>query len=187
MNGFRLILFSAVLTLCKTISPVFSQITAPRAWAEWEETDGIIIHQPNFYLQQDPSPVELMIAEEWDSLYLDLIRGLFAEGVKIYYILDTNDRPEYHSGILDTMNLKYGIDIQHPDFHIVIGCKANYSDLTKWTRDHGPMNVYKNRADSLYFYLFKDDVYSVIIPRQDNVTGIYYYITAESNSGKTGR
>lgn len=64
MNGFRLILFSAVLTLCKTISPVFSQITAPRAWAEWEETDGIIIHQPNFYLQQDPSPVELMIAEE---------------------------------------------------------------------------------------------------------------------------
>jgi len=134
-----------------------AQITNPRPWAEWEETDGIIIHQPNFYLQENPSPVEWLIAEEWDSLYVDLVRGLIEEGVDIYYIIDTNDRPEYHSGILDTMNVKYGIDINDPGFHVVIGCKANYSSLTKWTRDHGPMNVYKNGVDTLYFYLFRDD------------------------------
>lgn len=136
---------------------VSGQITNPRAWAEWEETDGIIIHQPNYYLEEDPAPIDIQIAEEWDSLYVDLIKGLFEEGVNIYYILDTNDRPEYHSGILDTIHLKYGINIQNPKFHIVYGCKENYNRLTKWTRDHGPMNVYKNQIDSLYFYLFKDD------------------------------
>lgn len=142
---------------CFWFHGIYSQMTHPRAWAEWEETDGVIIHQPNFYLQEQPTPVELLIAEEWDSLYVDLIRGLFDEGVKIYYILDTNDRPEYHSDIIDTMYLKYDIDIHHPGFHTVIGCKDNYTKLTKWTRDHGPMNVFKNETDSLYFYLFSDD------------------------------
>lgn len=136
---------------------VYGQISNPRAWAEWEETNGIIIHQPNFYVEENPTPIDIQIAEEWDSLYVDLIRGFFEEGVNIYYILDTNDRPEYHSGIIDTIHLKYGIDINHPKFHIVYGCKANYNRLTKWTRDHGPMNVYKNQVDTLYFYLFNDD------------------------------
>ena len=157
MNPFKLLSLLAFLILFFIPHFCNSQITNPRAWAEWEETDGIIIHQPNFYLQENPTPVELQIAEEWDSLYAGLIRGLNEEGVNIYYIIDTNDRPEYHSGILDTMHLKYGIDINHPDFHVVIGCKEDYSALTKWTRDHGPMNVYKNQADSLFFYLFRDD------------------------------
>ena len=153
----RLLFMAVCFTSFSLIETSHSQVTNPRPWAEWEETDGIIIHQPNFYPDQKPSPLELLIAEEWDSLYLDLIRGLLEEGVNIYYILDTNDRPEYHSGILDTMHLKYGINIHNPDFHIVIGCKEDYSALTKWTRDHGPMNVYKNVADSLYFFLFRDD------------------------------
>jgi hypothetical protein len=147
----------AILFLSFNASFCFSQVNVPRAWAEWEETDGIIIHQPNFYLQENPTPVEWLVAEEWDSLYVDLIRGLKEEGVNTYYILDTNDRPEYHSGILDTMHLKYDIDINDLLFHVVIGCKENYSDLTKWTRDHGPMNVYLIGADSLHFFLFRDD------------------------------
>lgn len=146
-----------LLILLMPLTGLYCQMTNPRAWAEWEVTDGVVIHQPNFYLKEEPSPVELLIAEEWDSLYVDLIRGLFEEGVKIYYILDTNNRPEYHSGIIDTMNLKYGIDIHHPDFHTVIGCKDQFARLTKWTRDHGPMNVFKNQTDSLYFFLFSDD------------------------------
>jgi hypothetical protein len=116
MKNFRILPRLIVLSFLFNATLCFSQVNAPRAWAEWEGTDGIIIHQPNFYLQENPSPVELLIAEEWDSLYVDLIRGLKDEGVKIYYILDTNDRPEYHSGILDTMHLKYGIDINDPDF-----------------------------------------------------------------------
>lgn len=151
-------LFYLIITIL--IWPFFNesngQITNPRPWAEWEETDGVIVHQPNFYIE-NPSPIDLQIAEEWDRLYVDLIEGLVQEGVNIYYILDTNNRPEYHSGILDTMQLKYGIDIHDPKFHVVIGCRANYNRLTKWTRDHGPMNVYKNKVDSLYLYLFKDD------------------------------
>ena len=63
------------------ISALISQITNPRPWAEWEETDGVIIHQPNFYLEDNPSPIDLQIAEEWDSLYIDLIKGLFEEGI----------------------------------------------------------------------------------------------------------
>lgn len=153
-----IILPVGVLFILFFIAPFcYSQITDPRAWAEWEETDGIIIHQPNFYPEQNPSPVELLVAEEWDSLYAGLIRGLFEEGVKIYYIIDTNDRPEYHSAILDTMQARHGINISHPDFHVVIGCKEDYSHLDKWTRDHGPMNIYKDGTDSLYFYLFNDD------------------------------
>lgn len=155
---YRDILF--YLIIATHLWPLFNesngQITNPRPWAEWEETDGVIVHQPNFYIE-NPAPIDLQIAEEWDRLYVELIEGLMQEGVNIYYILDTNDRPEYHSGILDTMQLKYGIDIHDPKFHVVIGCRANYNRLTKWTRDHGPMNVYKNKVDSLYLYLFKDD------------------------------
>jgi hypothetical protein len=55
------------------------------------------------------------------------------------------------------MQVKYGIDINDPKFHTVIGCKENYPDLTKWTRDNGPMNVYMTGADSLHFFLFRDD------------------------------
>lgn len=146
-----------VIILVVNITFCFSQVHYPRAWAEWEETDGIIVHQPNFYLQDSPTQVELLIAGEWDSLYIDLIRGLLNEEVNIYYIIDTNDRPEYHSGILDTMQVKYGIDTNDPKFHVVIGCREDYPQLTKWTRDNGPMNVYMTRADSLRFYLFKDD------------------------------
>ncbi len=147
-------LFLNLLIIC---SDCYCQFTNPRAWAEWEETDGIIIHQPNFYLQENPTPVELMVAEEWDSLYVDLLRGLSEEGVKVYYILDTNYEAEYCPGILDTMQVKYGIDVNDQKFHVVYGCKEDYPELNKWTRDHGPMNVYRNGADSLYFILFRDD------------------------------
>lgn len=156
MRGLIFSYLCILIFIFSSIKPFYSQHN-PRAWAEWEETNGIILHQPNYYNLINPTPMDIQVAEEWDSLYITLISNCIEENVNVYYILDTNDRPEYHSAILDTLVSKYEINIDHPNFHIVYGSRENYGKLTKWTRDHGPMNVYQNQVDSLTFILFRDD------------------------------
>ena len=178
-------IFFILLLLLSTT--VFSQITNPRPWAEWEETNGVILHQPNFHVE-NPTQLENQIAEEWDRLYLELITGVLEEGVNIYYILDSNDRPEYHSSIIDTMHLKYGVDTANALFHVVYGCRSDYNRLSKWTRDNGPMNVYKNEVDSLYFFLFSDDNRGAggVVRDFLNVPDTVFYQSPAGSSGSDG-
>jgi len=137
--------------------PVHAQITNPRAWAEWQETDGVILMQPNFHTNF-PWTVHPLVRAEWDSTYLGLMNGLLNTEVKIYYILDTSNTLGYHSSIKDTMESLYGFDFSNPLIEIIETSRDVNDQLNKYVRDHGPMNVYKDQTDTLYHVLFRDDM-----------------------------
>jgi agmatine/peptidylarginine deiminase len=136
----------------------FTQISNPRAWAEFEETRGIIINQPFRWKNVTPEKPDWVFnqCEEHDSVYIKLINEALYQNIDVYYILSTlSPIDEFNPAILDTMINRYGINTDHPNFHIIEIDREIYKP-NQWVRDHGPMNVYKNGVDSLYNILFAD-------------------------------
>jgi N-dimethylarginine dimethylaminohydrolase len=151
-----------ILFFLVSIGTMSAQISNPRAWAEYEETSGIILCQGfgwQIYNMQ-PNVPEWILSQiiEQDSIYIKLINEALSQNIDVYYILKS-DPPNYdfNRAILDTMKNRYGIDTSNPKFHPIEVDINNY-DLTRWTRDDGPMNVYKNKVDTLYNVLFADDM-----------------------------
>jgi agmatine deiminase len=151
-----------ILLLFASMGTMSAQISNPRAWAEYEETRGIILCQGFGWKIYDiqPNVPEWLLSQiiEGDSIYIKLINEALYQGIDVYYLLKS-DSPNYDfdRAILDTMINRYGIDASNPKFHPIEVDVNNY-DLSQWTRDDGPMNVYKNKVDTLYNVLFADDM-----------------------------
>jgi agmatine deiminase len=138
----------------------YTQIANPRAWAEFEETRGIIINQPYKWSSIAPDDPDWVIreAEEFDSIYVCLINETLKQEVDVYYLLDTAFATHsFNPAVLDTLYHRYGVDIHHPKFHVV-EIDGNRIQPGLWIRDNGPMNVYQNKVDTLYSILFADDL-----------------------------
>jgi agmatine/peptidylarginine deiminase len=152
-------IFNIILFLSFSIN-CFSQIANPRAWAEFEETKGIIVNQPYKWGGVNPDKPDWAIktAEGYDSVYVKLIDEALSQNIDVYYLLDTTSSYYYFDpAVLDTMAHRYGINIKNPKFHVV-GYDENIIHPDIWARDHGPMNVYENKVGTLHEILFKHGV-----------------------------
>lgn len=149
-----------MISLCGFLLPGHGQIANPRAWAEYEETAGIILNQPFSWKRISPEKPQWIHdkAIQKDSMYVKLIEDALEQNIEVYYLLSTlGTTDDFNPLVLDSMVQRYGIDTSHANFHII---EVNRNEIMpgQWVRDHGPMNVFENGAETLYNVLFKDDI-----------------------------
>jgi agmatine/peptidylarginine deiminase len=125
-------------------------LTHPRAMAEWEELDGVVVV---WYEQRYLELLELAgqygwtppMRAEYEALMetqAAMITAVLAEGIEVYV-------PDDATNTYDVADTLASLGVGSPNLQILPYDRGN-SPVSVWIRDTGPMNVYKNGSDSLY-------------------------------------
>ncbi|UCF65429.1 MAG: agmatine deiminase family protein [bacterium] len=135
-------------------------INQPRAMAEWEELQGIVIAWNDFsYVPGHQTPLTKAVRKAEMKTLAEITRTVLNEGLQIY--------------ILDTLNSNALVDldsfgISSPNIEIMEFSQGNYW-IDVWLRDRGPMSVYQNEVDSLHFVYWDDNTGAELLANHMNI------------------
>ena len=137
-------------------------ISQPRAPAEWEEVQGVILgwFEADFLWQQSQARdfggwTETMVRarHEFVAEHVELVRALLQTGVEVYILDDTTNA----YSLPDTLAV---LGLQAPQIHVLPFAQSYREDrmYKPWLRDNGPFSVYQNGAGSLQLLGWQNDV-----------------------------
>ncbi len=137
-------------------------IARPRAPAEWEEVQGVILgwFEADFLWQQSQARdfggwTETIIRarREFVAEHVELVRALLQTGVEVYILDDTTNA----YSLADTLA---ELGLQAPQIHVVPFSQSYREDrmYKPWLRDNGPFSVYRNEVESLQLLGWQNDV-----------------------------
>jgi len=158
---FKKLLLQPVLLFLIFYPSLYAQlISQPRAMAEWEELQGIVIAWNDFtYVPGQHTPLTKATRKAEMKTLAEITRAALNEGLRVY--------------ILDTLNSNALVDldsfgISSPDMEIVEFPQGNYW-IDVWLRDRGPMSVYQNEVDSLHFVYWDDNTGAELLANYMNI------------------